>query len=226
MAFRAVAHAVAFTAALQTFSQSIIINTQHTLVNGAAYLAPPSWPALNFPIARTVGASCSDCCSSSRRLRVVGDFFSKRHNTRCGGGFGTSDSSYGGRRDGGGALRMVITPRSEGVSAATDATKYNLASAYPLESPAGSKLVGHGIRKEEWEALLAAGDEVSLREGELLVSQGDQPEDSDKREVFLLLSGQCRLEVRGAEVALLLPGDFVGEGTSGCSIVECIGEGW
>lgn len=90
-------------------------------------------------------------------------------------------------------------------------------SRYPVDSAAASKLVKHGITKQGWEALLSLGEESTLREGELLMVQGDQPKNVEDREVYLLLSGECRLEVRGSEVARLLPGDFVGEGAMTCS---------
>lgn len=90
-------------------------------------------------------------------------------------------------------------------------------SRYPVDSAAASKLVRHGITKQGWEALVSLGEESTLRESELLMFQGDQPKDAGDREVYLLLSGECRLEVRGSEVARLVPGDFVGEGAMPCS---------
>lgn len=84
--------------------------------------------------------------------------------------------------------------------------------AFPLDSPAAGTLVEQGIRREGWEALLAVGELLDFKEGELLMSEGDTPELPDDREVYLLLSGECRLEVRGAPVAKLLAGEFVGEG--------------
>lgn len=106
-----------------------------------------------------------------------------------------------------------------GVAAAkttTGATTTTVAAptsiSFPVDSPAARKLVEQGISQEGWEALLAVGEVLSYREGELLMSEGDTPEVTDDREVYLLLRGECRLEVRGSPVAKLLAGEFVGEG--------------
>lgn len=127
-----------------------------------------------------------------------------------------------------GSLRMVAStsttpsstqqqqPRdstsSKGSRNAVEITQDNVASLFPLDSPAASRIAPHGITSKEWERLLRAGQVVYLRQGELLVCEGDLPPAADDREVFLLLTGECRGEVRGAEVARILPGDFVGEG--------------
>lgn len=106
-------------------------------------------------------------------------------------------------------------PAAESITAAaatTTAAPPTTSVEFPVDSPAAGKLAEQGIRREEWEALLAVGEVVDFREGELIVSEGDTPEIPEDREVYLLLRGQCRLEVRGSPVAKLLAGEFVGEG--------------
>lgn len=116
---------------------------------------------------------------------------------------------------------MFFKPGKDGAGVAaakttTGATTPSVAAptsiAFPVDSPAAGKLVEQGISREGWEALLAVGEVLYFKEGELLVSEGDTPEVPDDREVYLLLSGECRLEVRGAPVAKLLAGEFAGEG--------------
>lgn len=82
----------------------------------------------------------------------------------------------------------------------------------PLDSPAGAGLAAEGITPQEWKALLEAGEVASLRQGQLLMSQGDIYQQPGDREVYLLLSGECRIEVQGKPVGRIAAGDFVGEG--------------
>lgn len=81
-----------------------------------------------------------------------------------------------------------------------------------LDSPAGAALAGEGLKPAAWKALLEAGELVSLEREKLLISQGDIYENPDDREVYLLLQGECRIEVRGKDVGKMGPGEFVGEG--------------
>lgn len=82
----------------------------------------------------------------------------------------------------------------------------------PLDSPAGAGLAREGITPQEWTALLEAGEVASLKQGQLLMSQGDIYQQPGDREVYLLLSGECRIEVQGKPVGRIATGDFVGEG--------------
>lgn len=82
----------------------------------------------------------------------------------------------------------------------------------PLDSPAGAGLAKEGITEREWEALLKVGEVVSLKGSELLISQGDTYDEPGDRQLYLLLDGECRIEVKGKPVASIAPGDFVGEG--------------
>ncbi len=82
----------------------------------------------------------------------------------------------------------------------------------PLDSPAGARLKEEGVTQRDWAALLEAGGVDTLREGQLLISQGDVYEDPENREVYLLLQGECQIEVRGRPVGKMGPGEFVGEG--------------
>lgn len=81
-----------------------------------------------------------------------------------------------------------------------------------ISSPAAAKLEEKGMTQKDWNTLLDIGNVVSLQGGELLMSQGDVSEDPGKRELYLVLRGECRLEVSDGAVARLLPGDFIGEG--------------
>lgn len=83
-----------------------------------------------------------------------------------------------------------------------------------LDSPAGEVLAREGLKPKEWKALLEAGELVSLEQEQLLISQGDVYENPDDREVYLLLQGECRIEVKGKVVGQMGPGEFVGEGES------------
>lgn len=81
-----------------------------------------------------------------------------------------------------------------------------------LDSAAGAALANEGLKPQEWRALLEAGELISLDEEQLLISQGDIYENPDDREVYLLLGGECRIEVRGKDVGKMGAGEFVGEG--------------
>ena len=81
-----------------------------------------------------------------------------------------------------------------------------------LDSPAGAALAGEGLKPQEWKALLETGELISLEQEQLLISQGDVYENPDDREVYLLLQGECRIEVQGKGVGQMGPGEFVGEG--------------
>ncbi|CAM9677289.1 unnamed protein product [Ectocarpus sp. 12 AP-2014] len=81
----------------------------------------------------------------------------------------------------------------------------------PLDSPAGAGLAKEGISEREWAALLKVGEVVSLKGSELLISQGDTYDEPGDRQLYLLLEGECRIEVKGKPVASIAPGDFVGE---------------
>ncbi|CAN0169411.1 unnamed protein product, partial [Ectocarpus fasciculatus] len=81
----------------------------------------------------------------------------------------------------------------------------------PLDSPAGAGLAKQGITEREWKALLKVGEVVSLKGSELLISQGDTYDEPGDRQLYLLLEGECRIEVKGKPVAFIAPGDFVGE---------------
>lgn len=116
------------------------------------------------------------------------------------------------------ALRMVAGVDKE-VAAAAVVTPENVATLFPIDSKAASRVGEYGITGEEWERLLKAGEVVLLKEGQLVVCEGEQPSSGDDREVFLLLGGECRGEVRGDQFARILPGDFVGEGIG---LVRCI----
>lgn len=109
---------------------------------------------------------------------------------------------------------MIASTDQETPAAAAAAmvTPENVATLFPVDSEAASRLAEYGITGEEWEKLLEAGEVVGLKQGELVVFEGERPSSDDDREVFLLLSGECRGEVRGDEVARVLPGEFVGEG--------------
>lgn len=86
------------------------------------------------------------------------------------------------------------------------------ASLPGLDSPAGAALASEGLKPQEWTALLKAGELISLEQEQLLISQGDVYENPEDREVYLLLQGECRIEVRGKGVGQIGPGEFVGEG--------------
>lgn len=107
----------------------------------------------------------------------------------------------------GGGLTMMVT--TSGDRAGTQAEDAIFRS---IESPAAAELAAKGMRQDEWEALLATGEVLSLREGELLMSEGDSYDEPDQREVYLVVGGELRLEVQGKSVARLKPGEFVGEG--------------
>lgn len=81
-----------------------------------------------------------------------------------------------------------------------------------ISSPAAAKLEEKGMTQKDWNTLLDIGNVVSLQGGELLMSQGDVSEDPKERELYLVLTGECRLEISDGAVARLLPGDFIGEG--------------
>lgn len=86
-------------------------------------------------------------------------------------------------------------------------------SALPaIDSPAGAALANEGLKPREWAALLKEGELMSLQQEELLISQGDIYENPGDREVYLLLDGECRIEVKGQAVGEMGPGEFVGEG--------------
>lgn len=109
------------------------------------------------------------------------------------------------RRPGCGRLGMMATKTSsEQAGAQTGYTSFS--------SPAAERLADKGMHHEEWERLLSVGEVVSLRDGQLLISVGDSFDEPEDREVYLLLSGECQLEVRDRPTGKLLPGDFVGEG--------------
>lgn len=101
--------------------------------------------------------------------------------------------------NGGGAVMM---------SATTSAS----ATATSVDSPAAAVLATHGMRRGDWEALVRAGEVVTLKEGALLMSQGESYDEPEDRKVYLIVSGGFRLEVRGKAVARVQVGDFVGEG--------------
>lgn len=90
-----------------------------------------------------------------------------------------------------------------------------------LSAPAAAKLEEKGMTQKDWNALLDVGDVVSLQGGELLMSQGDVYEEPEERELYLVLSGECRLEVSDGAVARLLPGDFIGEGEVRSAYASC-----
>lgn len=95
-----------------------------------------------------------------------------------------------------------------------------------LDSPAGAALASEGLKPQEWKALLEAGELISLEKEKLLISQGDVYENPDDREVYLLLQGECRIEVKGKGVGQMGPGEFVGEGETRrtlCSHEACEG---
>jgi CRP/FNR family cyclic AMP-dependent transcriptional regulator len=60
--------------------------------------------------------------------------------------------------------------------------------------------------KKELAAIAAIADEADLREGTVLVTEGDRG-----REAFVLIEGSARVTRRGRKVADLGPGDVVGE---------------
>lgn len=97
-----------------------------------------------------------------------------------------------------------------------------------LDSPAGVALAGEGLKPQDWKALLEAGELISLKPEQLLISQGDVFENPDDREVYLLLEGECRIEVKGKGVGQMGPGEFVGEGARETPFVRlllCMWEG-
>ncbi|CAM9496956.1 unnamed protein product [Pylaiella littoralis] len=146
----------------------------------------------------------------------------RRERKSCKGRLGSASSSSGG---GGGRTRYMNTRMMMMMMSAT-----NRASAAgpetaaepnkgedttgllpPLDSAAGAGLAGEGITPQEWKALLEAGEVASLEQGQLLMSQGDIYEQPGDREVYLLLSGECRIEVQGKPAGRIATGDFVGE---------------
>jgi CRP-like cAMP-binding protein len=62
-----------------------------------------------------------------------------------------------------------------------------------------------GARPRELHALAAAGDELDIREGRVLLPAGHRP-----RETFLVLSGAVEAVADGTTVARYGPGDVVG----------------
>lgn len=88
----------------------------------------------------------------------------------------------------------------------------SIARSTAWDSPAAAVLAAHGMLEDDWEALIRVGEVISLVEGQLLMSQGDSYDEPGDREVYLTVSGEFRLEVRGKPVARLQVGDFVGEG--------------
>jgi CRP-like cAMP-binding protein len=63
-----------------------------------------------------------------------------------------------------------------------------------------------GLGKKDLEAVGRIGDELDLREGKVLVRQGDLG-----HEFFVLEAGRTTVEIDGEKVGDLGPGDFFGE---------------
>ena len=72
------------------------------------------------------------------------------------------------------------------------------------------KLRDSGVSEEQWGMLVAAGDVKTLRQGDVLFREGEVVSADDK-EVYVILEGGARIEVRGNVVARLKPGCFLGE---------------
>jgi CRP/FNR family cyclic AMP-dependent transcriptional regulator len=76
--------------------------------------------------------------------------------------------------------------------------KADLLSAVPLFSTCS---------KRELRRIAEIADEISVREGKVLMRQG-----APGREMFILLEGTVSVERDGTQVNALGPGDFIGEG--------------
>jgi serine/threonine-protein kinase len=63
-----------------------------------------------------------------------------------------------------------------------------------------------GVSKKGLRALVAAADEITVREGKDLVREGEHG-----RELYVVVSGSVRVVRKGRRVATMGPGDFFGE---------------
>jgi serine/threonine-protein kinase len=63
-----------------------------------------------------------------------------------------------------------------------------------------------GVSKKGLRALVAAADEIAVREGKDLVREGEHG-----RELYVVVSGSVRVVRKGRRVATMGPGDFFGE---------------
>ena len=111
----------------------------------------------------------------------------------------------------GGAIMLTATS-SDRADTAAQQTTATTATVTSVDSPAAAVLAAHGMRKGDWEALIRAGEVMSLKEGELLMSQGDSYDEPGDRLIYLTVSGGFGLEIQGKPAARIQVGDFVGEG--------------
>lgn len=181
------------------------LNAQHDHHPSAFIAAPTAALARS----RTRGKQQSGATPDITARRLCSDVA----RARAFGGYNPVRDGRGGNSGGGssGCRMSTMTPQNgQAVGVRTEEGP----PEFHVDSPAAAGLVAQGIESPEWESLLRAGEVLSLKEGELLMSEGDSYDNPGDREVYLMLSGVCRLAVQESPVAMISAGDFVGEGLS------------
>ena len=199
---------VACIAALTPTSNALLPQNNVNSCRESAFASPPG-------SLRIISVARRGSCYTSRRTPTtptaprVRPYSTRSSSRRHRHGHSCSD-----RYRGGTSMIAATTSSDEAPAGAQQTT----ATATSIDSPAAAVLAAHGMRRGDWEAFIRAGEVEFLKEGELLISQGDSYDEPGDRKVYLIVSGVLRLEVRGKPVARLQVGDFVGEGERRCAI--------
>ncbi|CAM9311168.1 unnamed protein product [Discosporangium mesarthrocarpum] len=111
-------------------------------------------------------------------------------------------------------LRGLVQGRlgcSMSTSQLPNLTGRDLAVRYPVDGAFAERLRRCGLDSTNWQNLLAIGELRVYEENELIIREGSLPRNPEEREVYLILRGECQLEVRGRAMARLEPSSFAGE---------------